>query len=61
MIAPRRPSTLIVGLTLAAVAVMALLDSEGLLDVGAGALVAVLLLGLGAAGFTRAAWSARRR
>ena len=49
-----RPSTLIVGCCLVAVGALGLLDAQDAVDVGAGALLAVLLIGLGLAGFARA-------
>ncbi len=49
---PRLPS-LVAGLTIVAVGVLALLDGEGTLTVDGGVLLAVLLLGLGAAGVSR--------
>ncbi|MGI9539551.1 MAG: hypothetical protein ACR2N6_05320 [Miltoncostaeaceae bacterium] len=51
-----RPGSLIVGCCLLAVGLLGLLDAQDAIDVGAGALLAVLLIGLGLAGFARAVW-----
>ncbi len=53
---PLRPGSLIVGCCLLIVGLLGLLDAQGAIDIGAGALVAVLLIGLGLAGFARAVW-----
>lgn len=53
---PTRPGSLIVGCCLLAVGMLGLLDAQEAIDVGAGALLAVLLIGLGLAGFARAVW-----
>lgn len=53
---PIRPGSLIVGCCLLAVGLLGLLDAQEVLDIGAGALLAVLLIGLGLAGFARAVW-----
>lgn len=55
-----RYSTLVVGIALAAVGVLGLLDAEGTLDLSGATLLAVLLVGLGTAAALRAARIDRR-
>jgi len=54
MSAPRY-STLAIGVTLAAIGVLGLLDAEGVMDLNGATLLAILLVGLGAAAALRAA------